>query len=184
MTVAHLGQQSARTPQGVPISPIPPVGIWVKSNHFLNGSSEDMNIDGSVTPQVFKFQPPAGEIWYAQSITIGLDDVGNLDPDDYGAIAGPLTSGTQVFTFTNEVETEIVNLQKNTDIALSFNFGVGTFNPGGFLDSTKVFVAKMPFPISIKLTENDSIGFRVRDDLTGLVWHRAMVSVLALDPAG
>jgi len=164
---------------GVSISPIPSVPIIPRIKFLLDGASDDMSVDGSVTPVDFEFAPGPGEVFYLEFITFGLDDTGNTDPDKYGAIAGGLTNGTQVILDQNTTEYEIVNLQNNGDIITSFNFAVAQFESGGFGNFSKGFVAKMVFAtnITLKGDDNDKVIVRVRDDLSGLTWHRSSIQI-------
>jgi len=181
MAVASYENSMVQTGSGggVSISPIPAIAIIPKIKFLLDSGSDDMAVNGSVTPVDFIFAPGAGETFYMEFITFGIDDTGNTDPDKYGAIGGGLTNGTQVILDQNTVEHEIVNLKNNGDIIESFNFAVGSFANGGFANFSNGFVAKMVFAtnITLKGDDSDQMIIRVRDNLTGLTWHRATIQV-------
>lgn len=182
--IAFIGSKPIPiTVTGVIVSPVPAVPIHQESIPFTDSlGNEEMDLDGTITPIDFEVAPPLGEVWYVEEVACGLDDVGNLGPDNYGGISGPLSNGTHFLKTLTGVEKTIRLFKKNTDIALTFNTGVGTFNPGGFLDSSKTFIGKIEFSTNIKLNGSlgDRLVMRVQDNLNGLLWHRAAAQIFRI----
>jgi hypothetical protein len=137
-----------------------------------------MNIDGSSTSVDFYYGPPASQIDYMELLTFGFDDTGGAPESNYGAMSA-LTNGTQVLLKRDGTEYEMFNLKNNGDVALSFQWPVGTFEGGAFLNGSKIFIGKIQFATTVTLDgdDGDRIIIRVRDDLTGLLWQRASVQV-------
>lgn len=160
---------------GVSISPVPATEIAPQTKFFLNGSAYNQNVDGSSTPQLFTIAPPAGEIWYCEHITFGLDDGGGCPPTSYGAITSGLTNGVKVDLIKDSSTYEIVNLKNNGDVSLAFNFAVGTFENGKYMALANGFLAKMVFATNLGLDgdTSDKLQITIRDDLTGLTFQRA-----------
>lgn len=163
---------------GISISPIPSTAIGPLSKFFLNGTAYDMNVDGSVTPQYFDVAPPAGEIWYAENLTIGGDDTGGTPPENFWADTA-LSNGLKLDLIKDSSTYEIVNLKNNGDVLGTFNFSVGSFEGGGFLNFSKGFAGKQVFATAIALNgdNNDKFRVTVRDDLTGLLFLRMYTQI-------
>lgn len=159
---------------GISISPIPATAIAPQTKFFLNGSAYNMNVNGSVTPQIFTIAPPAGEIWYCEHCTFGLDDGGGCPMTAYGAIAGGITNGVKFDLIKDTTTYEIRNLKNNGDVSLAFNFAVGTFENGKFGALANGFLAKMVFATNLGLDGDagDKLQVTIRDDLTGLTFQR------------
>lgn len=156
-------------------SPVPTIQISPEVQFLRDvGGSYDQNIDGSVTPVEFYWGPPAGEVWFVDSIALIIDDTGNANATNYGARSG-LANGVLVTQLINAATFDIVNLQNNGDIVLSFNFGIGKFDGGGFLNFSKGFGAQMIFssPITLHGDDGDRIIMIIRDNLSGLSTQRA-----------
>jgi hypothetical protein len=133
---------------------------------MTNGGSENMLVNGSVTPVVFEFQPPSGVVLAVQQVLV----VFTADDFDFdGASFGPnavLSNGIKFETDVGGVVTEIFNITQNEDfvripgrIPLVNNTGPkdilsGAFDFGGLL----------------KLDESldDKLIVTIRDDLTSV----------------
>lgn len=153
---------------------------------FKNGSSQLMNVDGSSTSVNFIAAPPTGEIWVVDYLTLALIHVGDMEPDTWGAKAATsLTNGLLLFSTLNTVEREMTNLKDNLDILQCFAGSravsvspTGGADPG-FLNTVDYVSGRMEYASGKELilfgSDNDNIGFRVRDNLSDAEELRASI---------
>jgi hypothetical protein len=152
------------------------VDVLHKSVFFLNGASDDMNVNGSVTPVSFSFTPSSGEIWYVDKVSIFLSDNDLNENDKFGKITA-LTNGLQLQIQSKGISLEIANIKDNIDMNL-------IFENNGVSSPSNVFAGIIRFnPQIILLASNsDFIRFRVRDNLTSVNFLRASVSIWKTNP--
>lgn len=60
------------------------------------GVTYEANGDYSITPAVFEWGPPTGEIWHAERLIVLIRDAGNADASEYGNLGAALTTGIVV----------------------------------------------------------------------------------------
>jgi hypothetical protein len=136
---------------------------------LVNGSNDNMNVDGSVTPVVFSIAPPAGEVWRIYSWDLYIEDAGSFDAASWGN-GITLTNGLMPILNINGTDYDMLEFGIKTSGELSsicdgiqhLTFGAGN----------EIVTAEWDFINSgqyVRLTENDSIKLVVRDDLTNLV---------------
>lgn len=82
----------AATP--LPVSTNPRRGKYF-SKHLTNGSTFNMAIDGSGTPELFRLTPPSGKIYYAYRIIIAIKD-SSINFLKFGGLPMPLTNGIDI----------------------------------------------------------------------------------------
>lgn len=160
---------------GSSVSPIPAIAIIPAPRWFEDsGGNVDMDVDGSVTPVNFDFAPSAGEVFYLENITFGLDDTGTATPIKYGNETA-LANGVEIIFHLDGSDYSVLTLKNNGDISLAFNNGVAQFEGGKFMNFTKGFIAKMDFATDITLNgdDGDYVRFVIQDDLSGLTFQRA-----------
>jgi hypothetical protein len=181
MAISHYSGIETGPGGGISISPIPAIAIIPEEKNLLNGSAYDQNVNGSVTPQEFKFAPAVDEVYYLEHMTFGIDDTGSTPPNKYGAITA-LANGTQVILKVGGVEHLITQMKNNGDILLSFNFSVGKLDNGKFMGFANGFAGKMIYATNITLNgaNGDEIKIKVQDNLTGLTFQRAAVQTWRL----
>lgn len=136
------------------------------------GGSKAMNVNGSGGAIDFFIQPPAGELWFVDYITLLLIDPGVMGAGVFGSLVAALGSGLDIIEKINTVESVYTNLQDNADLAQCFFGGVPT--PGGvagaddgFLDEVDKAIGRMVFDGKVTLdgADNDQLIGRVNDDL-------------------
>jgi hypothetical protein len=158
------------------ISPVPSTTIIYFDTRLYNGSSELMNVNGSVTPVNFDFTPASGETWYLDSITLFLQDNGVTSPTSFGAIT-ELTNGLEFRVKSNGTEYLISSCKNN--MHLSLHFKEDQFVPGttGLFETADIFTGRANFknPIILKNSTSDFVRMRVRDNLSGLDQLRTVV---------
>lgn len=149
------------------------IGTGIPSNPadlvigFLeNGSSENLRVDGSVTPVAFEYAPGAGDVVSVEQLLI----VFTADDFEFdGASFGPnalLTNGIKIETVINTVTTEIFNIKQNEDF-LRVPGRIPLVNNTGPKD---VLACAFGFAGLVKLSGDDSdkIVVTVRDNLTSV----------------
>jgi len=102
------------------LNPVPVSSIIPKKVCLMNGSTKNMDVDGSSSPVEYKYAPGAGEIWFVNAIAIFFLDSGLVKPDRFGAITGGLTNGVDVIIKLDGVENNIISVKNNVDINLAF----------------------------------------------------------------
>jgi len=153
------------------IADVPTTTLVHAREKFLNGTSEELNVNGSVTPVVFTVAPPSGQVWYLKNLVAYIDDNGTGTPDQFGNIA-TLTNGCLLQIERNSTTYNIVNLATNTGISSSFH--EKTSDITDFISGNNTFFGAFPLSPSITLngTLSDKIKMTIRDDLTGLNYFR------------
>lgn len=132
---------------------------------FENGGSNDMAVNGSVTPVVFELAPLPGENWFVERITVIMRDSGNLGLGDFGSGAA-LTNGLLI-EFSSQGS--IINapvVKTNQDLL----DGSDIFNTISQFSGSNILVYLFIFrePIALDGDQGDFIRFTVRDNLTGI----------------
>lgn len=158
------------------ISALPATPVEYKVVNLLNGSSPDMDVNGSSTPVEFTFHPGTDETWYVERITFIIDDSGSSDPNDYGAITGSLSNGCLLEIKSNGATIEQANLKNNIGIALSF--AEETFvNTTGFMANTDIYRGSIKYlhPYAIKDSTSDFVKMTIRDNITGLNFQQVQI---------
>jgi len=160
---------------------------------FKNGAAVDMNVDGTV-PKEFISGPVPGEIWIVDYITLIVLDAGDMLPTNFGSLAG-LANGLQVFSNMAPllplgplVERQSTNLKDNLDILQCFagskpgSSGIGPVDDG-FLNTVDYISGRLSYDGGefVLIGDNgDHLGFRVRDDLSGIDNMRASLHARVL----
>jgi len=134
-----------------------------------NGTTDNMNVDGSVTEVVFSVTPPAGEIWRIAHWDIYVEDNGTFDAANWGngiVLTNGLMPRISISgTISDILPFPILNSGTLSSVAESvqhLTFGTGN----------EILTASWPIITNgqyLRLTENDSLQLVVRDDLTTLV---------------
>lgn len=150
---------------GIPVKPFN--NIVYKVTKLLNGSSDELSINGSVTPVNFDFTPASGETWYLEAIHLFLQDNGTTLADRFGS-ATALTNGLQILVKTLGTEYEIANVQHNMDLNLVFKESTTIPNTSGLFETSDIYIGQLRFaiPIILKNANSDYVRAKVRDNLT------------------
>ena len=143
-------------------------------DYLLNAGSNVMRVDGSVTPVVFSSGPGASENWYVTQIIMILQDGGNLDATDYGAIAGGLTNGVLFEQTRNGTPHQMANIKLNLELAMLFSEATLEGRAQGFLNDANIFIGVFSVEPEISLlgATSDVIRVTIRDDLTPLTLQK------------
>lgn len=171
-----IGNESDRlkvnvsNPGGLPISPVPDLDLQYQVIDLLNGSNNNMAINGSSTPVIFKYAPAPGEVLHVSELQIYLSDNGTIVEGGFGSGIA-LTNGMLIDSEVNSTITTFYNVQNNTDLSLTFRISP---ERSQFL-TDKNFIGFRVFDPAIILTGDNNDEFRVtiRDNLSGLNLIRA-----------
>jgi hypothetical protein len=138
-----------------------------KKVYLLNGASEAMNVNGSVTPVTFAFAPPANEIWALEGLMLLITDNANFGAGQLGAVA--VTNGLVFEIQTKGVAQQLFNLLTNEELYTLMDTNFSQTQTGLF-GSNRLHSSKVHFDHRITLNGalGDYIRVRVRDNLTGL----------------
>lgn len=139
----------------------------------------DMNADGSVTPQVFRVNPPPGVTIDVTRMIISMVCLTAVDDSKFGDIAA-LANGLVLRTTLNGERYNIKNFKSNSDFAEMAYDVAYTDKAGGGKYGVRVrisFNGLDKHGVAIRL--NGNIGQRlemiIQDDLTGLDSFHTMV---------
>ena len=143
---------------------------------FVSAGSDNLAVDGSVTPQIFALRNTTTRTPITIDITrliftAQTDDTVTLPK--FGDIIGGLTNGI-VLRSVNGIQSNIFNAKTNGELAnLMFDFDVITkANPAqgqdGFLGRL-TFAGQNKIGVTIRIAENDDLQLIVQDDLSSLV---------------
>ena len=147
---------------------------------LTNGGSNDMTVNGSVTPIVFTAGPTTtNEVWYASALLISGTDGGNVNPDRYFGIAGGLSNGTLIEQQINSVDYEMMTLKTNTDIAECFQSN-GSIRgiANGYLNDANFFTGGMRLDegstpgVELRQADGDQFKVTIQDNLSPIDLHR------------
>lgn len=145
--------------------------------YLQDGTTIDMNVDGSTTAKTYQIQVPTNEIWYVDDLRILLMDKGSMDPQDFGSIADGLTNGLLLQADIKGTLYTMFNIQNNMDLAMLFKAQTPSDSSEvGFLDTIDKFIGDRSFPIPLYLNGDDILKVTVQDDLTGLGRLRMVIN--------
>ena len=136
------------------------------------------NVDGSVTPILFKCDPPVEGTFVFAELTVIIEGSGNFTTGSYGGGAA-LTNGLQLGLFDKDTGEPIVELtaphrvRTNVDWALYAypvtlsSWGAGTSHITANWDARKAGGAG----VALVAGTQAALGVKISDDLTGLGNH-------------
>ena len=142
-------------------------------------TTRNLNVDGSVTPEIFSVRGPGTGSQLQIDVTRVMLAMVTTDPpllSEFGDIAGGLVNGI-VLRIRNGFTYNIWNLKSNYDIAIH-SFDTQTYlesNPSqdinGF-SSRYTFAGQDKHGVVIRLGANDSLDLIIQDNLSSLVGFR------------
>jgi len=134
------------------------------SPYLLNTGSQDMNVNGSVTPVVFSYTAlNEVETWQRSFIDL-QDGIQDFQPTQFGALSA-LINGVQVAVIKNGVETVIETWRTNMDISMTMFDFQSNYKAGAYIGRWTI-TSDMGTPIT--LFKGDSIIIRINDNLSTL----------------
>ena len=134
--------------------------------------SESQLVDGSVTPVEFLSNPATVRtlVWRATTIVTSINSNSILD---YGNIVGGLTNGVDIFVRRpGPIDSNFFNIKRFIEYDHISNIQVGSIRVSGNTSET-TFSAKLSFLNPLVLDIGSSLGVRINDNLTGLLYQSA-----------
>jgi hypothetical protein len=179
----EIGNIGDRLKTDASISAEPASSIVYAEVNVDNAGSEDMNVNGSVTPVVFTAGPGAGEKWYIFELGVTIEDSGNNTVERYGSISG-VTNGTLVEQVISGTAYTFTNVLNNLNIVETFTDHSFRGVSNSYLNSPNFFTGKAELRVAVTLDgdNSDVIRVTVRDNLTGLDQHRFSVEYYRVLP--
>lgn len=156
------------------ISPEPLWNTLPKCAALANtvGGSENLNVDGSITPQIYRFAPAAGEIWFLNKLTTMIADPGNTSYLNFGSGAA-LINGVLIEVKSKGILHQIANIKTNAEMTIVFSGGNvestgGVIGSGTWLNESDLFSANFAFfvPVILQNSTADYIQVTIRDNLS------------------
>ena len=151
------------SPDGDPVS-FPSVSSSIKNDFVKAAGSDDLLVDGSVTPVVFEYLADATYDISLQEIkfTLVANSI-NFGSGYFGSIVGGITNGLRVQVVSNGVTIDVYNLLENEGFV---NFS----SPGGFewIVSAKDLLASnyvIGGGLKLHAGTGDKVAVTVRDDI-------------------
>lgn len=139
--------------------------VFPASTSLCRIITQDMNVDGSVTPQIFTIRAGVNPTDYT---AIALTMLNNTAMDDstFGGL-GKLTNGL-VLRIVDGYQKTIFNFKTNADIK-SFMSGIYSDKaPSGFFSFNAEVRTRDTFGVVLRVSGNSAIQWIVQDDLRGL----------------
>jgi len=142
---------------------------------LLDGTNDNMAVDGSATEVVFKLSPPTGEVWRISDWSIYVEDSGTFDAQKWGN-GIVLTNGIMPKLSINGTVSDMLGFAIKTSGDLSSI--CDGLNHHTFGSGNEILTAEWRLINNgqyIRLTEDDEIQLVIRDDLTDLVNQYATI---------
>jgi hypothetical protein len=153
---------------------IPPTEILVKNLANIVGGHHDLNVDGSSTPQSFRYTVPAGKVFIWSRSVIHISDT-NVEYHNFAGLGTTLTNGIGVYIkdtndaiLTNFMNGEMLNATVQFAHLAASDFervqsGIGVDPDLLVLRWSLSKSGFVPY-----LTAGQYVEFLIQDDLTGL----------------
>ena len=140
------------------------------SKRLLNGSVDDMAVDGSVTNQTFEIAPPVDQIWRISQWAIFIQDEKGFDITSYGN-GSALTNGMLIQGTFGGVTSDLLPfpIKSTADIiSVTYEMDLKTFG-----NNDDVLVARWRFTdcgqfVRLDGSQGDKLQVVIRDDMTFL----------------
>ena len=143
--------------------------------------NHDANVNGSVTPVVFKLRPPTTGIYVLTRLVVNIEATQPFRTNTYGSLTA-LTNGLRV-GFFNDTTNEIVNdltaehpIKTNVDWAMyAWPVELHAWGGGNSHLTARWSLDGLNTKMHVSAGSNLAIGIEVRDDLSTLVTHEFVV---------
>ena len=158
-------QKIKTDPDGkIDLTPFPGIAF---GGFITNGTSPDLNVDGSITPVEFTIAPPSGKIWYIHNISLVIED-NAINFTKFGGIPA-LTNGINFKIKQNGLSEELLaNIKNNGEF---YTFANQVLLDSAVIDILVIQInTKMNTGTTFKLINSQSDNFKVivNDNLTSI----------------
>lgn len=153
------------------------------TDYFKNGTSFEMNVNGSATPVDFQVVAPTGFVLFIDKVRLIFHDQ-NMDMGGgnagrfASASAGALPNGVRLVVNQGGVETDLF-LNNATTMADFFQFNAAFINITGAFGAGVDFLRytfEFPQPIPLSDAITDKLFIRVQDNLSPINLFRAIAT--------
>lgn len=156
-----------------------PKGPKLFSEQIQNAAAnKSHNIDYSLTnAEDIYFAPAVTQVAYVHRMIIAISDTGGFGSGGYGAIAGPLTNGIELFV---DRDSDGKRLYSLTDLpiltngqwsSLCYDAKLSTYGSGDNWLSMRFSFDKFGGPIILRGDYGERLGVSFSDDFSGLTAH-------------
>jgi hypothetical protein len=141
--------------------------------HALNGGSDDMNVDGSVTPVVFEIPADATRDIVVEALAFESFANG-IKIDKFLSINSPLTNGITIEIKSEDTVFSFLSIQNTNEFDSHFSFGPGRSYRLTFASGNDAMVARFapqsPFVLmkSGSYATDDYIRVSINDDISSI----------------
>ena len=142
---------------------------------LASGAAKNANVDGSVTPVIFKYTPTAGFDCYLHRMLVHIEDVGAFDADKYGNNI-IVANGMNVGVYNQSDDSVVTAIDAGETIKTNSHWGKHcfdisheTFGIGNEALNVRWTFSKAGYPLHIRAQEY--FGVVINDNLAGLVAH-------------
>ncbi len=158
--------------------PVPDMRSIYLTDDGIIGGTHGANVNGSVTPVPYYFQPSLNGIvdLDVYRLIVMIEDTGALAADNYGAL-GTLTNGIRVQHVSGNTTTNLdggLAIKSHAHWArLCYDMAEHTFGSGANFVVVRWTFERAGIPLHIENT--DQLKVTINDDLTGLEDHHFMI---------
>jgi hypothetical protein len=142
--------------------------------------SINMNVNGSVTPVIFRIKPSPTEVYRLAWWMLTIEDTGSFDSSGWGNNSGvPLTNGIIFQKSVNGVLTQLFNCEIKSHIDLAsmvVDFNYYAFGTGNEFVTARWKVTDTGQYFRLDGANNEELQIVIRDNLTHLVSQRVRMS--------
>lgn len=147
------------------------------SEDLLNGGSNNMAVNGSVTPVTFSYTPLAGFDLEAVRTMLYIESQTAFGSDEFGDVVA-LTNGVQI----NAAGFGVTNWKNNVDVVIEMY----DFARDAFGKPDKLLIARWTFTRdtngkTLLVPDGQSFDAVVQDDLSSLVIFRMKIKGVLID---
>lgn len=163
-------------PLNTTVGPQKPVFFTHLDTNGDGTGSDDMNVDGSITPVRFSITPPPGNVYRIAKFMMYIQDTGTFDTGFWGNNI-TMVNGIQFITTRGGVDREVLKhpIRTSGDLAeLTFNVRHENFGSGDEFLVSEWKIAELGQFFRLDGDNNDSFSVTINDDLTNLNHQQVM----------
>lgn len=155
----------------------PRVDRHLDTNGDGTGNKES-NVDGSITPVVFKISPPATGSIVVERLIIQIQDTAGFRAERYAGLSAALTNGIQLGMFSDADDSLVTDFLDGHAITTNAGWGhysydvdVKSWGAGEEFLLCRWTLSRAGTQLLLTAGDTESLGIKVRDNLSGLTEH-------------
>jgi hypothetical protein len=136
-------------------------------------------IQANATPSTWSWVATSSSIVHIERIIVSIEDTGNFNADDYGALGAALTNGLTLGVYESG---GLKYLLTDTPIVKNFDWGAYCYDADvkGWGVGNNFLVARWTFaksgqPVYLHAADGEYLALSVADTLSGLIDHKVLV---------